>query len=218
LRGGDALYSGRACGPRYLIHGVDCYLQDCSCLSNCQYCSVTLSLNVQCTSNNTMLITSNHLDVMPPNVYGSYEDGESGEELTKRPENFGIPVGKGVLDNQCVVKDMTFDHHTIGDPNIPPVLLVKIRKGQELKLRCIAKKVRLLLLLLHLSPSHFSPHPLGNSKRTRKMVPLLSSSIRIRPAQQTTTYNLLVRRLYKSRMAPLSKRRRRARTTRRRSV
>lgn len=27
------------------------------------------------------------------------------------------------------------------DPNVSPVLLCRIRKGQELKLRCIAKKV-----------------------------------------------------------------------------
>jgi hypothetical protein len=27
------------------------------------------------------------------------------------------------------------------DPNVPPVLLCKIRKGQELKVRCVAKKV-----------------------------------------------------------------------------
>jgi len=46
---------------------------------------------------------------------------ESGEELTKRGEYFGHPVGKHEQD-------------------VAPVLICKIRKGQELKIRCIAKK------------------------------------------------------------------------------
>lgn len=31
-------------------------------------------------------------------------------------------------------------HHTDED-GVPPVLIAKIRKGQELKVRCVAKKV-----------------------------------------------------------------------------
>ncbi|KAI0268804.1 DNA-directed RNA polymerase [Gloeopeniophorella convolvens] len=45
----------------------------------------------------------------------------NGEEIEKRTPNFGHPVGKN-------------------DPSVPPVLICKIRKGQELKVRCIAKK------------------------------------------------------------------------------
>jgi hypothetical protein len=33
-----------------------------------------------------------------------------------------------------------------GDPSVAPVLIAKIRKGQELKLKCIAKKVIPLIL------------------------------------------------------------------------
>ncbi|KAG8694959.1 45 kDa subunit of RNA polymerase II, partial [Ceratobasidium sp. 395] len=68
-------------------------------------------------------ITSNNLDVVPPSMgeFGDENEGEAGNELDKRPDNFGQPVGKG-------------------DPNASPVLLCRIRKGQELKLRCIAKK------------------------------------------------------------------------------
>ncbi|EMD37921.1 hypothetical protein CERSUDRAFT_50160 [Gelatoporia subvermispora B] len=101
------------------------YTRDCTCTSNCEYCSVTLSLNVACGEDaTTMDITSNHLEVIPGGGQGGYwdaGDAEGGEELSKRPKNFGHPVGKD-------------------DPNVPPVLLCKIRKGQELKLKCIAKK------------------------------------------------------------------------------
>ncbi|KAG2750240.1 insert subdomain of RNA polymerase alpha subunit [Suillus brevipes Sb2] len=93
-------------------------VQDCLCLSGCQYCSIELRLDVSCNDNRTMDVTSNHLEVIPP----TYIDGENpGDELTKRGDDFGQPVGKNKAD-------------------IPPVLICKIRKGQELKLRCVAKK------------------------------------------------------------------------------
>lgn len=40
-----------------------------------------------------MDVTSNHLDVVIP-TWIQYE-GEAGEELTKRGDQFGHPVGKG---------------------------------------------------------------------------------------------------------------------------
>jgi len=70
-----------------------------------------------------MDITSNHLEFYIPNTEEFNNQGDFGEELSKRGENFGHPVGKGEV-------------------GVPPVLICKIRKGQELKLRCIAKKVR----------------------------------------------------------------------------
>lgn len=94
------------------------YTRDCLCLSGCQYCSIELRLDVSCNDNRTMDVTSNHLEVIPP----TYTDGDNpGDELTKRGEDFGQPVGKNKAD-------------------VPPVLICKIRKGQELKLRCVAKK------------------------------------------------------------------------------
>ncbi len=57
------------------------------------------------------------------------------------------------------------------DHNVPPVLITKIRKGQELKIRCIAKKA---------SPLYFCSWmdllilPQGYSKRTREVFAVLS--------------------------------------------
>jgi len=99
-------------------------LEDCNCDEQCKYCSIELRLNVACHEARTMEVTSNHLDVVIPGEVGqeiSMTEGDAGDELMKRGERFGHPVGKN-------------------DPNSPPVLICKIRKGQELKIRCIAKK------------------------------------------------------------------------------
>ncbi|KAF7315646.1 Mechanosensitive ion channel protein [Mycena indigotica] len=98
------------------------YTRDCTCLAACQYCSIQLKLDVACHSNTTMDVTSNHLEVTPYGTdYNDMGEGEAGDEPSKRGEYFGHPVGKN-------------------DPDASPVLLCKIRKGQELRLRCIAKK------------------------------------------------------------------------------
>ncbi|KAI9066613.1 RBP11-like subunits of RNA polymerase [Trametes sanguinea] len=101
------------------------YTRDCTCEVRCQYCAIELVLNVAChDAGRTMDITSNMLEVVPttrPGFGGGFDDGDVGEELAKRVENFGHPVGKN-------------------DPNAPPILICKIRKGQELRIRCIAKK------------------------------------------------------------------------------
>ncbi|KAH9978985.1 hypothetical protein BGW80DRAFT_1282232 [Lactifluus volemus] len=97
------------------------YSRDCTCLESCQNCSIELVLNVACNENRTMDITSNHLDVVARGGYGWREEVDDGEEIARRSENFGHPVGKN-------------------DPSVPPVLICKIRKGQELSVRCIAKK------------------------------------------------------------------------------
>ncbi|KDR75886.1 hypothetical protein GALMADRAFT_248631 [Galerina marginata CBS 339.88] len=98
------------------------YTRDCICLAGCSFCSMMLVLNVACHDDNTMNITSDHLEVIP---YQAAEEDlqqeDQGEELSKRGEFFGHPVGKH-------------------EPGVPPVLITKIRKGQELKIKCTAKK------------------------------------------------------------------------------
>ncbi|KAG5651770.1 hypothetical protein H0H81_007523 [Sphagnurus paluster] len=97
--------------------------RDCTCLAGCDSCSIMLLLDVQCNDHSTMDVTSHHLDVVPPGTPGTWSqegDSEAGEELSKRGEGFGRPVGK--------------------DDGSPPILICKIRKGQHLKLKCVAKK------------------------------------------------------------------------------
>ncbi|KAL4078443.1 DNA-directed RNA polymerase [Scleroderma yunnanense] len=98
------------------------YTRDCTCLSGCKYCAIELRLDVACNDNRTMEVTSNHLEVVEftPDP-GSTDSVQEGDEIAKRGEGFGNPVGKN-------------------DPSVPPVLICKMRKGQELRLRCVAKK------------------------------------------------------------------------------
>ncbi|KAI0823358.1 DNA-directed RNA polymerase [Trametes gibbosa] len=100
------------------------YTRDCTCEVRCQYCAVELVLNASCSEGGrTMEITSNMLTVVPTTRpgFGFDVDADGSEELAKRVETFGHPIGQG-------------------DPSMPPILICKIRKGQELKVRCIAKK------------------------------------------------------------------------------
>ncbi|CCO31332.1 DNA-directed RNA polymerase II subunit RPB3 Short=RNA polymerase II subunit 3 [Rhizoctonia solani AG-1 IB] len=73
------------------------YTRDCTCISRCKYCSVELYLNVSSTGQ-PVDITSNNLDVVPSGggEFGGEDEGEEGDELQKRPPNFGTPIGKGV--------------------------------------------------------------------------------------------------------------------------
>jgi len=75
------------------------YTRECNCSDYCNLCSVELNLNVRCTEDRTMEVTSRELISQNPDI---------------------VPV---VIDDQ--------------DPGI---IIAKMRKGQELKLKCIAKK------------------------------------------------------------------------------
>ncbi|KAH9940502.1 RBP11-like subunits of RNA polymerase [Epithele typhae] len=101
------------------------YTRDCTCEVRCQYCAIELVLHVSCNEKGyTMEVTSDMLEVVPTTRPGGgfgFDADDGGEEMAKRVENFGHPVGKG-------------------DPDKPPILICKLRMGQELKLRCIAKK------------------------------------------------------------------------------
>jgi DNA-directed RNA polymerase II subunit RPB3 len=81
-----------------------------------------------------MDVTSHHLSVVLPTNY----EMDSGEELSKRGEYFGHPVGKSTFRETPFGGLFNF---VLDESGIPPVLICKIRKGQELRLKCIAKKV-----------------------------------------------------------------------------
>lgn len=53
-------------------------------------------LNVSCTEGSGNLdVTSEHLDVVPADYARMIETVDVGEEIAKRPEKFGHPVGQG---------------------------------------------------------------------------------------------------------------------------
>ena len=55
-----------------------------------------LQLNVACHDNTTMDVTSHHLDIIPYNWPSEVNiDNSNAEEISKRGESFGKPVGKG---------------------------------------------------------------------------------------------------------------------------
>ncbi|KAG6844697.1 hypothetical protein H0H87_004573 [Tephrocybe sp. NHM501043] len=68
-----------------------------------------------------MDVTSHHLDLIPAGTRETWANTtDEADEMTKRGETFGKPVGK--------------------DDGSAPILICKIRKGQQLKLKCVAKK------------------------------------------------------------------------------
>jgi len=88
------------------------YTRECSCLERCPLCSVELLLNVKCTDDQTREVTSHDLVCVA-----------QGDQAAV------YPVGHPALAST--------DENNKAEPGI---LIVKLRKGQELKLRAIAKK------------------------------------------------------------------------------
>ena len=52
-------------------------------------------LRISCDDSQTLHVTSDHLEVVAQTTY--QDEGEAGDELSKRSEEFGQPVGKGTL-------------------------------------------------------------------------------------------------------------------------
>ena len=68
-------------------------IKDCACLAGCALCSIFLVMHVACNDDTTMDVTSDHLEVNPfPEDENNPVD--TGEEVSKRGEYFGHPVGK----------------------------------------------------------------------------------------------------------------------------
>jgi len=97
------------------------YTRDCSCLSHCHNCSVILDLRVSCeTAGVTIAVTSANLEVYTQAFGGEEAEGDT-DLFEKRDKWFGHP---------------TIHAH----PKEEPILIAKLRKGQEIKARCYAKK------------------------------------------------------------------------------
>ncbi|ORX38686.1 DNA-directed RNA polymerase [Kockovaella imperatae] len=108
------------------------YTRDCDCDEGCYYCMVQLRLKVAFsgTDRKSLNVTSDMLEVIPsprqpppPNPYGQNPDLSEDDRLIieNRDPEMGVPVGKG-------------------DPSVPPILLAKIAKKQEIDLVCKAYK------------------------------------------------------------------------------
>jgi DNA-directed RNA polymerase II subunit RPB3 len=99
--------------------------RECICEEGCDRCSVQLELHARCEERGIMPVTSKMLirtaELGQP--YGNDPDmGAMGPQPNaQRSLDFGKPIG--------------FDN-----PAADGIMLVKMRKGQELKIRCIARK------------------------------------------------------------------------------
>lgn len=90
------------------------YTRDCTCESYCDNCAVILELSAKCDSDATLSIYSTDMMVLaaPPNPHSA--------PVPNRDPALGRPI--------------------VRDPAGRGILLAKLRKNQELKIRCIAKK------------------------------------------------------------------------------
>jgi DNA-directed RNA polymerase II subunit RPB3 len=111
--------------------------QECDCAEGCAICMIELSLHVRGPETaTTQNVTSNHLQI------GQIQDHlgtvATGEELTKRVEDFGKPVSQSKCDVPVCGDFLIWPGRGYEGQ---PILLAALRKGQELRLRCYAKKV-----------------------------------------------------------------------------
>lgn len=80
-------------------------------------------LDCMCTSDRgAMFVTSKDL-IRSNTIANPYSDEAAFGPVAPRHPDFGKPVGQD-------------------DPSKPDVMLVQLRKGQQIKARCIARKVR----------------------------------------------------------------------------
>ncbi|SPO27702.1 related to RPB3 - DNA-directed RNA polymerase II chain [Ustilago trichophora] len=95
--------------------------RDCACEDGCDRCSVELTLRARCTTRGNLEVTSRDL-IRSDTIENAtiYDDDAMAEPAVPKHPDFGRPVGH--------------------DGSIPPIMLVKMSKGQELDIRCIARK------------------------------------------------------------------------------
>lgn len=138
---------------------------------------MVLKLDIKCETAHTKIdVTSEHLE--PSGQYG-VDEGDAGEELGKRVEGFGLPVGKST----CCFNDLLISSHWslrmafTDDATVPPILIARIGNGQEIKARCIAKKVRDCCLATERDLSSISRELLKNTQNGLLAQPLVSNMI-----------------------------------------
>ncbi|KDN49910.1 RBP11-like subunits of RNA polymerase [Tilletiaria anomala UBC 951] len=99
--------------------------RECVCEDGCDRCSIELLLDVSCRkgSNQTEKVTSKELLRSVSIAATSQLDGEEDGPVPSAPKHpdFGKPVG-------------------IDSPDSPGILIAKLAAGQQLKLKCIARK------------------------------------------------------------------------------
>lgn len=99
--------------------------RECACEDGCDRCSVELTLHARCTTGGTMEVTSKSLvrsNSLGEPWGGDPEMADMGPRPRERKvDDFGRVVGY--------------------DSSADGVMIVKMKKGQELKIRCIARKV-----------------------------------------------------------------------------
>lgn len=88
------------------------YSNECVCESNCDMCSVEFNLNITCTDE-FYNVTSRDLFSNNPNIYPIHDSGMTEEMIEKHRELLGEE---------------------------PSILIVKLKKNQHIRIRCIAKK------------------------------------------------------------------------------
>ncbi|WFD31766.1 RNA polymerase II subunit 3 [Malassezia sp. CBS 17886] len=95
--------------------------RDCSCEDGCDRCSVELMLDCMCTSDRgAMFVTSKDL-IRSNTIANPYSMDAALGPVAPRHPDFGKPIGQD-------------------DPNTPDVMVVQLRKGQQIKARCVARK------------------------------------------------------------------------------
>ncbi|PWY98310.1 insert subdomain of RNA polymerase alpha subunit [Testicularia cyperi] len=97
--------------------------RDCACEDGCDRCSVELKLSARCTTRGNLEVTSHDLirsDTIENAVTWDDDGGAGQEGVAAKHPDFGRPVGH--------------------DRSSAPITLVKMSRGQELDVRCIARK------------------------------------------------------------------------------
>ena len=126
-----------------MSHHHSCLLppprQDCSCQEFCPDCAIEFTLDVKCSSTEatyTMPVTSGHLvsstaKCVPVTSQTQYSDS-----------NFSFTDGSHFNWLICIFTSK------VSVFMCADILIVKLRKGQELKLKAIATKVSYILIIV----------------------------------------------------------------------